>query len=90
MESLKQYFERRDTPSANSPVGTLISRISEKFPGMPLGDARAKAHGMLSKAARAFNFRIPAVRSAEGEAAQKAIFAAFKAKRSKAVNVSTQ
>jgi len=80
METLKQYFERLETPAPSSPIGVLIARIVEKFPPLSFEDARTKAHGLLGKAAAARIYRMPAVRSPEQEEARKAQFAAFRKK----------
>lgn len=89
METIEQYFARTDSPAAGSPIGVLMRRIVAKFPQMAFEQARAKAQGLLSRAARSFDYRTPPVRSAEGEAARKAAFAQLNAKRREVVAVAT-
>jgi hypothetical protein len=71
MESIEQYFEREDTPSAGSPVGILMSKILVKFPGITLDDARAKANQLLQDAAKRKTFALPRVLSEEEQARQR-------------------
>ena len=89
METIDQYFARTDSPATGSPVGTLMQRIVAKFPQMTFEQARAKAQGLLSTAARRFDYRTPPVRTAEGEATRKAAFAQLNAKRRQFVAVAT-
>jgi hypothetical protein len=76
--SLRKYFEQPETPSRNSPVGVLMVRILEKFPGIAFEEARSKAHELLVTAAGRPNYRMPAVYS-EAELVQRraAVRAAF-------------
>jgi len=39
--TLNEYLAQPDTPSAKSPVGTLIVKILEKYPEMTFEDARS-------------------------------------------------
>lgn len=90
METLEQYFERRDTPTKGSPVGQLIANITNKFPELSFDQCRKKAHELLLSAAKHKDFRLPAVRSAEGEAIRKAQFAAFTKSRKHVSSVAVE
>ena len=46
-------------------MGNTIVRILTKYPGISFEEARAKAHELLSTAAKARNYRGPVVLSAE-------------------------
>jgi hypothetical protein len=71
MQSIEQYFEREDTPSAGSPVGVLMAKIVVKFPGITLDDARARASELLQDAAKRKNFSLPRVLSEEEQEQQR-------------------
>jgi hypothetical protein len=70
-ETLEQYFDRRDTPSRNSPVGNTMVRILAKFPEISFTEARTKAHELLAIAAKSRVYRGPVVLSAEELAGRK-------------------
>jgi hypothetical protein len=57
--SLFDYFAKPDTPAANSPVGAIMVKVLEKYPGMSFEDARVQANAMLDKAAGRFNYKRP-------------------------------
>ena len=81
METLDQYFQRTDTPSANSPVGNLMARILAKFPESSFADARTKAHELLGQAAGRRKYQTPAVLSPEEQERRRAVFDDFKRAR---------
>jgi hypothetical protein len=60
--TIEAYFDRPDTPAANSPVGVLMVKIVAKYP-IIFEDARQKAHELLDRAAKAKNYRTPQVYS---------------------------
>ena len=37
--TLSDYFAQSDTPPVNSPVGTLMVKVLEKYPGMSFENA---------------------------------------------------
>jgi hypothetical protein len=59
------------TPSANSPVGTLMVKVLEKYPDMSFKDARAKANALIQEAAGKKRFTMPRVLSEAELAEQK-------------------
>ena len=61
--TLEDYFARPDTPSAGSPVGTLMIRVLKKYPDLSHEAARAEARRLLAKAAGRFHFTAPRVLS---------------------------
>jgi hypothetical protein len=65
------YFAKPETPAANSPVGTLMVKVLEKYPGMSFEDARKKAHVLLWEAAGKKRFNMPRVLSEQELAEQK-------------------
>ena len=69
METIEQYLGRPDTPAAGSPVGQVMVKVLDKFPGIGFEDARVKAQELLNHAAKAKNYRLPRVRSAKEKAA---------------------
>ena len=69
METLAEYFDRPDTPAANSPVGNLIPRVIEKYPELNFEQARAMARDLLDKAAKGRIYRTPRVLSVAEQAA---------------------
>jgi hypothetical protein len=71
MESIEEYFAREETPATNSPVGILMVKITAKFPGISLDDARVKANDLLQDAARRKTFTLPRVLSEEEQARQR-------------------
>jgi hypothetical protein len=60
-----EYFQSRETPQAESPVGRLMVRILEKNPGMEFETARIEAHKMLQQAAGRRKYVISPVLSPE-------------------------
>jgi len=62
---LFDYFAKPETPATNSPVGTIMVKVLQKYPGMTFEDARDKANAMLVKAAGRFNYKMPRVYSPE-------------------------
>jgi hypothetical protein len=68
--TLSDYFTKPDKPSANSPVGTIMVKVLEKYPGMSFEDARRKAHCLLLEAAGKNRFVMPKVLS-ETELAER-------------------
>ena len=64
-ETLAQYFSRRDTPMAGSPVGTLMVRVMQKYPQLSFDEAKARAKDLLSLSAKARTYRTPHVLSVE-------------------------
>jgi len=69
VETLAEYFDRTDTPAANSPVGNLIPRVLEKYPDLNFEQARSMAHGLLDKAVKGRVYRTPRVLSVAEQAA---------------------
>lgn len=59
----EHYFARPDTPSRNSPVGTVMVKVLEKFPGMTFEEARAKANALIQESAGKKRFAMPKVLS---------------------------
>jgi hypothetical protein len=74
MESLEQYFDRCDTPAANSPVGALMARVIVKNLGMGYDEARTEAKRLLNLAAGKRIFRTPQVFSPAERAARSEKF----------------
>ena len=70
MATLSQYFERHDTPMADSPVGRTMAKILAKYPEMTFEEARAEAHVLLADAAKRRRYVAPEVLSVEEKAAQ--------------------
>jgi hypothetical protein len=70
MTALK-YFEQADTPSPGSPVGILMVRILEKFPGIRVKQARASAYELLNRPAGKRVYRVPSVLTEEDDAARR-------------------
>lgn len=68
---LLDYFAEPDTPSANSPVGTIMVKVLEKYPGMSFEAARAKAHCLILESAGKKRFNLPRVLSEVELAEQK-------------------
>ena len=79
--TLEEYFEQPDTPSAGSPVGILMVRVLEKFPGISFEEARARANDLLHTVAGWKKYQMPKVLSTEEEAAEKSRWLAAVAKR---------
>jgi hypothetical protein len=83
--TIREYFQRADTPQAQSPVGRLMVRILDKNPGMEYGAARAEATRLLQQAAARKAYRMPHVYSpaeqAELDAKGKAYWTSRKAAR---------
>jgi hypothetical protein len=79
--TLSQYFQQRDTPIPESPVGKTMARILEKYPEMTFDAARAEAVLLLADAAKRRVYRAPQVLSVEQKAAQAASMAQFVASR---------
>jgi hypothetical protein len=65
------YFARSDSPQLQSPVGTLMLKILEKYPGLGFDAARAKAKELLAVSAKGKVYRSPRVFSAD-ELAERA------------------
>jgi hypothetical protein len=61
--TLFDYFARPETPAANSPVGTIMVKVLEKYPGMSFEDARAKANALMQESARKKRFNLPRILS---------------------------
>ena len=72
MATLSQYFEQRDTPMADSPVGRTMAKILAKYPEMTFDAARADAGVLLAEAAKRRRYVAPAALSVEEKAAQAA------------------
>ncbi len=85
MATLSQYFEQRDTPMADSPVGRTMAKILAKYPEMTFDSARAEAHVLLADAAKRRRYVAPQVLSVEEKAtaaaAAKARFALWQPRR---------
>ena len=85
MATLSQYFERHDTPMADSPVGRTMAKVLAKYPEMTFEAARAEAHALLADAAKRRRYVAPQVLSAEEKAeaaaATKARFAQWRPQR---------
>jgi hypothetical protein len=77
MQTLEQYFQQEDTPSADSPVGRVMLRVVAKYPTLSFEQARDKAHGLLADAAKRKKFTLPAVYSEQELADQKTASAAY-------------
>lgn len=67
---LTEYFAQPTSPMEHSPVGELMIKILEKFPGISLEGARDKALVMLADAAGRRIYRTPRVYSAEEQLAR--------------------
>jgi hypothetical protein len=72
MATLSQYFERHDTPMADSPVGRTMAKILAKYPEWAFDAARAEAQFLLADAANRRRYVAPAVLSVQEKAAQAA------------------
>lgn len=81
METLADYFERADTPSAGSPVGVLMLRIIKANAATEPEQARAEAVSLLQKASRRKVYKLPRVLSQKQRTADDARFAVLRAKR---------
>jgi hypothetical protein len=82
VETREQFFQRPDTPAADSPVGRTMVRVLEKNPGMGFEEARSEAKRLLSVSAKGRVYRQPRILSAEEKAEQKVRLAtAFSATR---------
>jgi hypothetical protein len=80
---IQKYFAQTDTPSAHSPVGTLMLKISQKHQ-MDCEEGRTEANRLLEIASGKRVFRVPTVYSPEETAERRArMLAAFE--RSKTV-----
>ncbi|HEY2118630.1 MAG TPA: hypothetical protein VGH37_05550 [Candidatus Acidoferrum sp.] len=81
MAESEVYFARADTPSVNSPVGSLMVKVLGKFPNITFDEARVKANSLLNEAAGKRIYRIPPpLTDAEIEARRKAMKARFASK----------
>src|SRR5262249_19769846 len=69
--ALVEYFAQPDTPAPGSPLGVLITKLVDRFPGLTFEQARIKAHGMLDRSASRRIYRVPAVLSQEQEQEQR-------------------
>jgi hypothetical protein len=76
VETIKQYFERKDTPSPGSPVAFVMRKVLTKFPGISFEDARSKAQSLLTNAAGKRRYVTPVVLSDEEQAAANVLAAA--------------
>ena len=54
--TLDEYFQMRDTPMKQSPVGLLMQRILEETPDLSFEDARRLAQTQLVKASGKRNY----------------------------------
>ena len=78
MQTIAEYFNRQDTPAANSPVGRLMRVVIAKFPGIAFDNARVKASELLDRAAGKRIYKIPPVLTdAESQARRDAVRARF-------------
>jgi hypothetical protein len=68
----QEYFARRDTPAAGSPVGVTMLRLLENSPGMGFEEARERAKVLLLECAGKRVYRAPRILSAEEHEIQKA------------------
>lgn len=76
--TLDEWFARRDTPAAGSPVGVTMVRILKKNRGMGFEAARVEAKKLLDRSARAKVYRLPRPLSPEEQEIRKArLVAAF-------------
>ena len=72
MQTLEQYFSQGgNVPAAGSRVGILMAKVIEKYPGIELEEARAKANTLLLQAAGRKKYVLPAVLSEQELADQK-------------------
>jgi hypothetical protein len=71
VETIQEYLDRPETPSAGSPVGALMFKVLAKNPGMNFVEARTEANVLLDKAAGSRVYRAPRVLSPEEQAEQK-------------------
>ena len=81
MQTLSQYFGREDTPMAESPIGKVMVKVLEKYPGLNYEGARSKAQEMLTEASGKRRFVLPVVLSESELAAKKAAGQAYWASR---------
>jgi hypothetical protein len=72
MATLSQYFERYDSPMADSPVGRTMAKVLAKYPEWTFDAVRAEAHVLLADAAKRRRYVAPQVLSVEEKAAQAA------------------
>jgi hypothetical protein len=63
MQTVAEYFARPDTPQTNSPVGTLMLKVLEKYPDLGFDAARAKAKELLAISAKGKVYRTSRVLS---------------------------
>jgi hypothetical protein len=84
--NIAEFFALPDSPSAGSPVGSLIVRIVAKYPAMSFADARTEAKRLLGKAAGAKYYCTPRVLSAEEKKASRERFQEVNDKRRRAQN----
>lgn len=57
-ENLEHYFNRRETPAKNSPVGKLMRKIHSRFPHIDLETVRIEARDALLGVAGANRVRV--------------------------------
>jgi hypothetical protein len=77
-----EYFSRRDTPAAESPVGKTMAKVLAKYPGITFEEARERAQSLLTKAAASKHYYGPLVLSADAlEKRQAASQAYWKARK---------
>ncbi len=68
---LTEYFERPDTPMANSPVGKVMIQLVEKRPGITFDECYEEAKRLLAVAAGRKRYLAPHVLTVEQEAEAK-------------------
>jgi hypothetical protein len=81
MQTLEEYFAQSNSPMPNSPVGTTMVRVLEKYPSFSFEQARQEAQNLLDKAARSFFYHTPQVLSPEEKQQKRDSFAKFTAAR---------
>lgn len=69
MTALLAYFERSDTPTADSPTGRTMVKILAKHPELTFDEARTEAGILLSDASRRRHYAAPPVLSVDEKAA---------------------
>jgi hypothetical protein len=88
--TLSEYFARPDTPAAKSPVGTVMVKVLEKYPGVTFEEARVKANALIQESARRKRFVMPKVLSETELAEQSArLKTAWKTSKSANADVSS-
>jgi hypothetical protein len=82
--TLQEYFAVPENPMAGSPVGRLMVKIVDKYPGIDFEEARKKAKELLLLAAGQKRYRFPEVLSESELVAERERLKALKQARQNA------